>query len=75
MRALLTACRTRWMRLSPLFRDVTFVLVLKATALVILWSLFFSAPIARHMSVAPDRVADRMFSPQAVSPESADAVR
>ena len=75
MRTLLSACRTRWMRLSSLFRDVTLVLVLKVTALVVLWALFFSAPIARHMMVAPDRVADRMLSPQAAPPESADALR
>ena len=75
MRTLLTACRTRWKRRSPLFRDVTFVLVLKVTALVVLWSLFFSAPIARHMMVAPDRVAEKMLSPQAPPPESADALR
>ena len=75
MRSLLTVCRTRWKRLSPLFRDVTFVLVLKVTALVVLWSLFFSAPIARHMTVAPERVAERMLSPQTTPPEQADALR
>ena len=75
MRTLLTACRTRWKRRSPLFRDVSLVLALKVAALVALWALFFSAPIARHMLVAPDRVADRILSPQAMPPESADALR
>ena len=42
--------------------------------LALLWSLFFSAPLARHMSVAPDRVAERFVSP-AAPPERADALR
>jgi hypothetical protein len=74
MRSLLADCRIRWKRLSPLARDVTIVLVLKATALGILWSVFFSAPVARHMDVPTDRVADRMVSFQ-VLPEHADAFR
>jgi hypothetical protein len=76
MRSLLAACRTRWKRLSPLTRDVTFVLVLKATALGILWSLFFSAPLARHMSLVPDRVAERLVSPSpSPQPERANDLR
>jgi hypothetical protein len=63
MRSLLAVCLARWKQLSPLTRDVTFVLVLKVTALGILWSLFFSAPLARHMSLVPDRVAERLVSP------------
>ena len=74
MRSLLAAALARWKRLSPLTRDVTFVLVLKATALGILWSLFFSAPIARHMSLVPDRVADRLMSPSPAL-ERADVLR
>ena len=74
MRSLLAACRARWKRLSPLTRDVTFAVVLKASALALLWSLFFSAPLAPHMSVAPDRVAERFVSPAAL-PERADALR
>ena len=38
--------------------------VLKVTGLGILWLLFFSAPLAQHMSLVPDRVAERlMFQP------------
>ena len=74
MRSLLAVCRARWKSLSPLTRDVTFVLVLKVTALSILWSFFFSAPLARHMSVVPDRVAERLLAPAALPPEAADAL-
>ena len=63
------------MRLSSLFRDVTVVLALKVTGLVVLWVLFFSAPIARHMFVSPDRVADRMLSPQVAPPEPSNDLR
>jgi hypothetical protein len=75
MRFLLALCRAHWKRLSPLARDVTFVLVLKVTALSILWALFFSAPLARHMNVAPDRVAERLLAPSAPPTGSADALR
>ena len=75
MRTLLAVCRARWRRLSSLTRDVTFVLALKVTALGILWALFFSAPLARHMSVAPDRVAERLLALPTPSPEPANALR
>jgi hypothetical protein len=74
MRSLVAFCNTFWKRLSPLTRDVTLVLVLKVTALGILWSLFFSAPLARHMSVVPDRVAERLLAPNPPS-RDADALR
>jgi len=64
MRSILAVYRARWKRLTPLTRDVTLVLVLKVTGLGILWLLFFSAPLAQHMSLVPDRVAERlMFQP------------
>jgi hypothetical protein len=74
MRSLLAAYRDRWKRLSPLTRDVTFVLVLKVTGLCLLWSLFFSTPLAHRMSLVPDRVAERLISPSPSS-EEADARR
>jgi hypothetical protein len=74
MRSLLAAYRDRWKRLSPLTRDVTFVLVLKVTGLCLLWSLFFSAPMAHRMSLLPDRVAERLVAPPPPS-EEADARR
>lgn len=40
--------QARWLRLSPLGRDITVVLVVKLGALALLWWLFFSHPAARH---------------------------
>ena len=74
MRSLLAAYRDRWKRLSPLTRDVTFVLVLKVTGLYILWSLFFSAPLTHRMSLVPERVAEHLVSPSP-PPEEPDARR
>jgi hypothetical protein len=68
MRFLVAVCRARWKRASPLARDVTLVLVLKAAALGVLWSLFFSAPQAPRMSVAPDRVERQLLAPAAPAP-------
>jgi len=62
MRSILAVYRARWKRLTPLTRDVTLVLVLKVTGLGILWLLFFSAPLAQHMRLVPDRVAERLMS-------------
>jgi hypothetical protein len=59
----LVVCRACWNRASPLARDVTLVLVLKGAALFVLWSLFFSAPVAPRMTVAPDQVAARLLAP------------
>ena len=75
MRTFLAACRVRWKRLTSLSRDVTVVLVFKATALAIIWALFFSAPLSRHMSVPPERVATQILAPVAVPPETPNAVR
>jgi hypothetical protein len=74
MRYLAAACRARWKRASPLARDVTLVLALKAVALFVLWSLFFSAPIAPRMSAAPDRVERHLVATPA-PPERPDALR
>jgi hypothetical protein len=57
--------RARWVRLSPLCRDLTLVLVVKFAALGMLWLAFFSHPAARptpldsprvgaHVAPAPD---------------------
>ena len=67
MRFLAAVCRARWKRTSPLARDVMLVLVFKGAALFVLWSLFFSAPLAPRMSVAPDRVAAQLLAPAAPS--------
>jgi hypothetical protein len=76
MRSAFAVCLARWKRLSPLARDVTFVLVLKAAALYLLYWAFFSSPTARHMNVPVDDVADRLLSvPQAESSRFPDALR
>ena len=76
MRSAFAVCLARWKRLSPLARDVTRVLVLKAAVLGLLWWAFFSSPTARHMNVPPDDVARRMLSiPQVESSRFPDALR
>ncbi len=64
----------RWRRLTPLARDIVIVLVVKAIVLVALWFAFFRAPVARHMTMDPERVVERLVAPQAPS-EPAHAVR
>jgi uncharacterized membrane protein len=59
--------RARWVRLSPLGRDITVVLVVKLAALGLLWWAFFSHPAARPMTVDPAPV-DAHLLPSA-SPE------
>ncbi len=63
MRLLAAVRRARWNRASPLAREVALVLVVKAGALVLLWWLCFSAPLAPRMSVAPEHVAARLLAP------------
>ena len=60
--------------LSPLARDIVIVLVVKAIVLTALWFAFFRAPVARHMTMDPARVAERIVAPQNPS-EPAHAVR
>ena len=60
--------------MSPLARDIVLVLVVKALVLTALWFAFFRAPVARHMTMDSDRVADRIVAPQTHS-EPAHAVR
>ena len=38
--------RPRW---SPLAREITVILVVKAAALYVIWLAFFSAPAGRHL--------------------------
>ncbi len=53
----------RWLRLSPLGRDLVVILILKFAALALLWWIFFSQPTATHMRVEPSRVEARLLSP------------
>ena len=60
--------------MSPLARDIVMVLVVKAIVLTALWFAFFRAPVARHMTMDPGRVAERIVAPGTHS-EPAHAVR
>ena len=60
--------------MSPLARDIVIVLAVKAIVLALIWFAFFRAPVARHMTMDPARVAERIGAPGAPS-EPADADR
>ena len=60
--------------MSPLARDIVIVLVVKAIVLTLLWFAFFRTPVAPHMTMDPERVAERIAAPGA-NPEPAHAVR
>jgi hypothetical protein len=48
-------------RFSLLGRDIAVILVVKFAVLAGLWWVFFSHPVARHMSVEPQRVDAHLF--------------
>ena len=64
----------RWQRLSPLARDITLVLVVKAIVLGLLWFAFFRSPTAPRMAMDPQRVEQNVLTP-APSLELPHAVR
>ena len=61
LRNSLAAARARWLRLSPLARDITLVLLAKAAILGLLWWAFFSTPTAPRMAMDPQRVESRLL--------------
>jgi hypothetical protein len=61
-------------RMSPLARDITVVLVVKALVLALLWFAFFRAPAAPDMTMEPQRVEQKVLAP-AVHLEPPHAVR
>jgi hypothetical protein len=63
-----------WRSMSPLAREIVAVLVVKAIVLTLLWFAFFRAPVAPHMTMDPERVAERIAAPGS-HPEAARAVR
>jgi hypothetical protein len=66
--------RTRWDSLTPLAREVTVVLIVKAIVLGLLWWAFFRNPAAPHMTLDPQQVEQRILvSP--TRPETPDAGR
>ena len=45
-----------WSAWSPLARDLTVILIVKAALLFLLWLVFFRAPAAPGMTMEPQRV-------------------
>ena len=64
----------RWWRMSPLGRDIAVILVVKLVVLYALWLAFFSAPVARHMTMDPRTVELQVTGPSP-HPEAPHAVR
>ena len=54
----------RWWRSSPLGRDIVVILVVKVVVLYALWLAFFSAPVARHMTMDPKTVELKVAGPR-----------
>jgi hypothetical protein len=67
--------RAWWDARAPLARDIAVILVIKACVLGLLWYAFFRTPAAPRMTMDPQRVQDRLFSPSPPAPETSHAVR
>ncbi len=63
--------RARLLRASPLARDMTIIVLVKAGALALLWWAFFAAPFARQLSLDPKAVDHQWLS----VPPAGDATR
>jgi hypothetical protein len=61
LRNAFAAARARWLRMSPLARDIALVLLAKAAILGLLWWAFFSTPAAPRMAMDPQRVERRLL--------------
>ena len=68
------AWRTRWRCATPLVREVTIVLLVKALALTLVWVACFREPAAPGMAMEVARVADRVVT-AAPTPTTPDARR
>ena len=64
----------RWWRSSPLGRDIAVILIVKLVVLYALWLAFFSAPVARHMTMDARTVELQVTGPSPHS-EAPHAVR
>jgi hypothetical protein len=69
--------RVQLARMSPLARDITVVLIVKALVLTLLWLVFFRAPAAPQMNMDPHRVVERVAvaSSAAVTSSAPEALR
>ncbi len=52
-----------WAARTPLVRNVTVILIVKAVVLLVLWFAFFRTPAAPHMKMDPQRVEQRLLAP------------
>jgi hypothetical protein len=64
----------RWLRFSPLARDITLVLIVKAIVLGLLWFALFRTPAAPNMAMDPKRVEQKLLAPTPIA-ELPHAVR
>jgi hypothetical protein len=65
--------RPRWLRLSPLGRDLSVVLAVKLAALALLWWAFFSHPMPHPPGAGSVGVAAHLLpSPSPEEPPHAD---
>jgi hypothetical protein len=60
--------------MSPLARDITLILLIKATVLGGLWFAFFRTPHAPHMAMDARQVEFRVVAPPS-APEDPIAIR
>ena len=51
--------------MSPLARDITVILIVKAIVLLLLWLAFFRTPAAPRMTMDPQRVEQNVLAPTA----------
>jgi hypothetical protein len=68
-----SALARRWARRTPLVRDVTVILIVKAIVLGLLWLAFFRTPAAPNMKMDRERVEQRLLAPPPL-PEAPHAV-
>ena len=58
------------LRRTPLWKEITIILVIKAVALYLIWLTFFSAPADKHLDAAGIASSLLRPNPQPVHPPS-----
>jgi len=58
------------LRRTPLWKEITIILVIKAAALYLIWLAFFSAPAVRHLDAAGIASSLLRSDPQSAHPPS-----
>ena len=62
------SCHRRWLRLSPLAREIILILAVKVLVLTAIWWAFFRHPAAPGMAMEPQRVESRVIGPVTTGP-------